>query len=82
MGYKDWFVDSEITAPGSAEQGFERRHYFQSMRLHKEAFASIVQRKVQSHTKNIDSLLLSTLTELRKSLSPILAEEIMTLGAF
>ena len=35
MGYKDWFVDYAIIAPGSAEQGFEGRHYFRSMRLHK-----------------------------------------------
>ena len=28
MGYKDWFVDSEIIAPGSAEQVFEEWHYF------------------------------------------------------
>ena len=35
MGYRDWFVDSVIIAPGSAEQGFEGKHYFRSMRLHK-----------------------------------------------
>ena len=51
MGYKDWFVDSEIISPGTAEQGFEGLHYFWSVRLHKEAFAAIVQTKVQSHTK-------------------------------
>ena len=58
MGYKDRFVDSEIIAPGLAEQTFEGRHYFRSMRLHKEEFAAIPQAKVESHTKNIDPLLL------------------------
>ena len=58
MGYKDRFVDSEIIAPGLVEQGFEGRHYFRSMRLHKEEFAAIPQTKVESHTKNIDPLLL------------------------
>ena len=58
MGYKDRFVDSEIIAPGLAEQGFEGRHYFWSMRLHKEEFAAIAQTKVESHTKNINPLLL------------------------
>ena len=52
------------------------------MRLHKDVFAAIVQSKVESHTKNIDPFFLSKLIELRKSLSPTLAEEIMTLDAF
>ena len=45
-------------------------------------FAAIVQTKVELLTKNIDPFLLSNLIELRKSLSPALAEEIMTLDAF
>ena len=47
------------------------------MRLHKEAFAATTQTKVESHTKNIDPLLLIKLTELEKSLSPALVEEII-----
>ena len=82
MGYKNWFVNSEIIAPESAEQGFQRRYYFLSMRLHKEAFAAIVQRKVESLTKNIDPLLLSKLTELRKSPSPALVQKMIKLDAF
>ena len=81
-GYKNWFVDSEILAPESAEQALDRRHYFRSMRLHKEAFAAIVQTKVESLTKNTDPLLLSKLIELRKSPSPALVEEIMKLDTF
>ena len=43
--------------------------------------AAIVQTKVESHTENIDLLLLNKLVELRKSLSPALVEEIMKPGA-
>ena len=82
MGYKDWFVYSEITVPESAEQGFEGRHYFRSMHLRKEVFVAIVRTKVESHTKNIESFLLSRLKEFRKSSSPALVEEIMKLDAF
>ena len=82
MGYKDWFVDSEIIAPGSAEQGFEGRHYFRSMRLHMEAFAASAQIKVESLIKNIDPLPLSKLIELRKSPSPALVKEIIRLDVF
>ena len=52
------------------------------MLLLKEAFAVIAQTKVESQTKNIDPLLLSKLTELRKSLFPALAEEKMTMETF
>ena len=82
MGYKGWYVDSEIIAPGSAEQDFEARYYFRSMCLHKEAFTAIIQTIAESHTRNIDPFLLSTLLELRQSLYPALAEQIMTLGTF
>ena len=60
----------------------EGRYYFQSMCLHKEAFAAIVQTKVESHTKYIDPLLLIKLLKLRKSSSPALVEDIMRLDDF
>ena len=61
MGCNERFVDSEIIATGSAEQGFKGRHHFRSMRLRKEAFTAIVQTKVESHSKNIDPFLLGKL---------------------
>ena len=79
MDNKDWFVDSGIISQGSADQGFEGIHYFQSMRFHKEAFAAIVQTTVESVTENsanIGVIVSSKLIELRKSLSPALVEEI------
>ena len=66
MGYEDWFVDSEIIAPGSGDQSFEGRHYFRSMRLHKEVFAAIVQTKAESLAINIVPLLLSKVSNDRK----------------
>ena len=50
------------------EQGFEARHQFRSMCLHKEAFAAIIQTIAESHTRNIDPFLLMKLVELRQSL--------------
>ena len=64
------------------DQGFEGQPYFWPMLLLKEAFAVIAQTKVESQTKNIEPLLLSKLTELRKSLFPALAEEKMTMETF
>ena len=66
MGYEDWFVDSEIIAPGSADQGFEGRNYFRPMRLHEEAFVVPVQTKAESLAINIDPLVLSKVSNDRK----------------
>ena len=49
MSNKGWFVDSGIIAQGSADQGFEEIYYFQSMRLHNEAFGTTVQ-KIQNQS--------------------------------
>ena len=43
---------------------------------------TIFQTKVEFHTKNIDPLLLSKLTELRKSPVPVLVKELIRLDAF
>ena len=59
-----------IIAQGSADQDFEEIHYFQSMRLYKEAFGAIVQTNVESITenlKNIGAVVSSKLIELWKS---------------
>ena len=55
-GNKSWFVDSGIIAQRSADQDFEEILYFQSMRLHKEAFEAIVQTNVESIPENFESI--------------------------
>ena len=84
MDNKGWFVDSGIIHKGSADQGFEGIHYFQSMRFHKRAFGAVVQTNVESITENfanIGAVLSSKLRELRNSPSPTLVEEILKLEA-
>ena len=44
-----------IIAQGSADQGLKAIHYFQSMRLHNEAYREIVQANVESITKAVMS---------------------------
>ena len=76
---------SGIIAQGSADQGFQGIHYFQSMRLHKEGFGAIVQANVQLITENFKSIspvVSRKLIDLRKSPPPVLAEEILKLVAF
>ena len=69
IGYKDWFVDAGTIAQGSSSQAFEGRHYFRSIRIHKEAFDALVQ-QVEHITDNFNSVngtLLSMLERLRIS---------------
>ena len=43
LGFKSWFIDSEVIAKGSADQAIEGRHYYRSMRMLKESFNVLVQ---------------------------------------
>ena len=48
MGKENWFLDWGIIEQESAGQGFEGKHYFQSMCLHKKVFRTIFQTNVES----------------------------------
>ena len=48
-----WWVDAGVIAAGSADQAFEGRHYYRSMRLHKECFDALVQHRFERLTGNI-----------------------------
>ena len=43
LGFKSWFIDSEVIAKGSADQAIEGRHYYRSMRMLKESLNALVQ---------------------------------------
>ena len=77
MGNKGWFIDSGIIAQGSTDQCFEGIHYFQPMRLHKQALGAIFQTNVESIIENFENS--GTIV---KSPSPVLVEEILKLEAF
>ena len=52
---------------GISDQGFERIHYFQSMRMHTEGFGATVQTNSESITENLENIgavVSSKLTEL------------------
>ena len=66
-GYMEWCIDAKTIAKRSTEQAFEGRHYYRSMRLHKECFDALVQFRVESLTENLTKM------------SPILKECIVSL---
>ena len=47
---KQWCLDADTTAEGSASQAFESRHYYWCMRVHKECFNTLVQLRLESVT--------------------------------
>ena len=56
MDNKGWFGDSGILAQGSADQGFEGKHYLQSTPLNKEAFGAIVLTNVESISESFENI--------------------------
>ena len=51
LGLKEWWIDSEAVQPGSADKADEGRHYFRSIRLHKQSFEALVRFRID---KEID----------------------------
>ena len=49
-GYREWCVDAKTIAEGSVDQAFEGRHYYRSMRMHKECFDALVQFRIEKIT--------------------------------
>ena len=46
-GYREWCVNAKTVAGGSIDQAFEGRHYYRSMRMHKECFGADVQFRIE-----------------------------------
>ena len=53
-GMKQWCVDAETIADGSADQAFEGRHYYRCMRIHKECFDALVQMRTEQITSEFN----------------------------
>ena len=48
--YREWCVDAKTITEGSIDQGFEGRHYYQSMQIYKECFDALVQFRIEKVT--------------------------------
>ena len=85
IGYQEWYSDAGIIAEGSAPQAFEGRHYFHSMRIHKEGFDALAQHRIDNMTsnyENLDKKLLENLKQLRLSPSSHITQEILGSNEF
>ena len=54
--YQAWCTNSNIIATGSSDSVIEGRHYYRSMRIHKEMFCALVQQRVEEITDNYKNL--------------------------
>lgn len=84
-GYKQWWVDAEIIASGSADKAIEGGHYYRCMLAHKETFDALVQYFVQESTNNLSTVektLKENLISLRKCPSPTTLANVMATQSF
>ena len=84
-GYKEWSVDAEAIAAGSADQAFEGRHYYRSMRFHKECFDALVQFRIEKLTNclsDIDISLIRAARRVRLEPSKSTLDSLMTMPEF
>ena len=84
-GFKEWCIDAKIIASGSADQAWEGRHYYRSMRCHKECFDALTRVKIEEVTKShadTDPFLLSMLVKLRTDPSSDVVSRILNLDTF
>ena len=54
LGLKEWWIDSEAIQPGSADKADEGKHYFRSVRLHKQSLRKQRLHKQRLHCTNKD----------------------------
>ena len=84
-GYMDWCVDAQAIAGGSAEQAFEGRHYYRSMRVHKECFDALIQYRIENLTgglSKLSSTLLEAMRSVRVNPSTVTLQNLMHLQEF
>ena len=79
LGLKEWWIDSEAIQPGSADKADEGKHYFRSIRLHKQSFESLARFRIE---KEINVELFSdgmkeALTKLRENPCTLSLENLM-----
>ena len=55
-GYQAWCTNSGIIATGSSDSAIEGKHYYRSMRIHKEMFCALVQNRVEDLTNIYEDL--------------------------
>ena len=62
---RSWWVDSDTRAEGSAEKAMDGRHYYRSVRLHKQSFEVLLRYGLQN---------LITMSDLGKQVKTYMAE--------
>lgn len=48
LGFREWWVDAGAIAEGSSIQAIEGRHYFRTIRLHKQSFEALLRFRIKN----------------------------------
>ena len=80
LGMKDWWVDSNVVAVGSADKAAEGKHYCRSTCLHKQSFEALVRFRIMKILENLthDDTFTALIGKLRIDPSPALGESVIT----
>ena len=67
LGFKDWWVDAGAIAEGSVAQAIEGRHYYRSVRLHKQSFEALIRYRMRKNniSTNFDLSMKKAIASLR-----------------
>ena len=79
LGMKNWWVDTNVVAVGSADKAAEGKHYCHSTRLYKPYFEALVRFRIMEILKNLtlDDTLTALIGKLRADPSPTLVESVI-----
>ena len=53
LGLKDWYVDNNIVAVGSADKSAEGKHHCRSTRFHKQSFEALFRFRIMKISENL-----------------------------
>ena len=72
LGLKDWWIDADAIAMGSADQCAEGRHYSRSIRLHKQSYEALMRYRIEEFAlfSAMDEKLRKQIEILRRNISP------------
>ena len=79
LGMKDWSVDSNIVAVGSAEKAAEGKHYCRWTRFHKQSFEALVRFRIVKILENLtlDNTFTTLIGKLRVDACSAFAESVI-----
>ena len=84
LGLKEGWIDSEAIQPGSADKADKGRHYFRSVRLHRESFEALMQYRIlkEVNINGFSATIKTKIPDLRRDPNSTNLDELMNKEKF